>query len=264
MPRKLSRNFFKQNGRVLNPQGTDTPANTGLPREAISTLSNLKPTTKELIFGYYTGAKEKLRIITTRRFIFSNTKWVGAAITLTIVFGTFVFRIPIYKHRVSVPDKYSLFSSQPLTLDSISQKLTYSDSRAVRIDSVFKAFNCPMHGLGEVMVREADANDIPYWVAAAIAFQESSCGKNTPEIDGVKTKNAWGWATYGENVYEFDNYEQGIQIVSKYLSKKFYSRGVNDLCEIMRTYTPPSNGSWCKGVEYFGDLIQSYKSPQNS
>jgi len=264
VPRKLSKNFFKQKGRFLNPQGEIAAYNTSIPREAISTLSNVKPAGKELLLQRVFYAQEKLKIVTSRQFVFAHSKWAGATLAVTIILATFLFRIPLYKYNPSVPDKYSLFSSIPLTLDSVSQELDYSDSRSIRIDRVFKVFNCPMQGLGETFVKEADENNIPYWVVAAIAFQESSCGKNTPVIDGVKTKNAWGWATYGENVYEFDNYEQGIQIVSKYMSKKFYSRGVTDLCEIMRTYTPPSNGSWCKGVQYFGDFIQNYKSPANS
>lgn len=197
----------------------------------------------------------------SKQFLITHAKWAGAGTIISLILATFLFGVPVYKHKHPVPDKYSLYSSIPLTLDSVSQELDYSDSRAVRIDKVFEVFNCPMHGLGEAIVKEADDADIPYWVVAAIAFQESSCGKNTPTLDGVNSNNAWGWATYGANVYEFDSYEQGIETVSKYLSKKFYSAGITDMCEIMRTYTPPSNGSWCKGVEYFGDLIQSYKSP---
>ena len=264
MPRKLSKNFFKQKGRILNPLGEIIPCNTAVPREAISTLSTVKPTKKDIVLQKISTAHDKIKIATSKQFLLANSKWAGAILAITIFLATFIFNIPLYKYSPTVPDKYSLFSSIPLTLDSVSQELDYSDSRSIRIDRVFEVFNCPMTGLGETIVKQADDNDIPYWVVAAIAFQESSCGKNTPVIDGVKTKNAWGWATYGESVYEFDSYEQGIQIVSKYLSKKFYSRGVTDLCEIMRTYTPPSNGSWCKGVQYFGDFIQSYKSPTSS
>lgn len=261
MPRKLSRNFFKQNGRILNPQGETTPYSTAVPREAISTLSNVKPGKRELIWQLITSSQDFIKNKVDRRFLYAHAGWAGAALVVTLLFSSFVFGMPLYKQGSFTPDKYSLFSSIPLTLDSVSQDLDYSDSRSVRVDKAFEVFNCPMHGLGEKMVQEADKNDIPYWVVAAIAFQESSCGKNTPTIDGVKTKNAWGWATYGDSVYEFDSYEQGVEVVSKYLSKKFYSRGVTDLCEIMKTYTPPSNGSWCKGVQYFGDFIQSYKSP---
>lgn len=262
MPRKLPGNFFKQNGRILNPQSRQEVELTTIPREAISTLSNVKPSKIEVVIGKYHYAKEKINYLTSKQFVKTNIQWAGASLFITILLATFIFRIPIYKKAQAAPEKYSVFSSIPLTLDTVSQELDYSDSRAVRIDRVMELFNCPMAGLGEEFVKKADENDIPYWVTAAIAFQESSCGKNVPTIDGESSYNAWGWATYGDQTYRFDNYEQGIDIVSKYLAKKFYSRGETDLCEIMKTYTPPSNGSWCKGVGYFGDFIQSYKSPQ--
>jgi len=261
VPRKLNRNFFKQKGRILNPLGETIAYNTAIPREVIATLSNVKPTKTQLIWQYATVISRRLQINTSRRSIYTHARWAGASLALSLVFASFLFGVPVFKQKQAVPNKYSLYSSIPLTLDSVSQDLDYSDSRSVRIDKVMQVFNCPMKGLGETFVKEADNNDIPYWVVAAIAFQESSCGKNTPIIDGAKTYNAWGWATYGEKVYQFDSFEQGIDVVSQYLSKKFYSRGVTDLCEIMKIYTPPSNGSWCKGVEYFGDFIQSYKSP---
>lgn len=263
MPRKLPGNFFKQNGRVLNPQSKQEVDLINIPREAISTLSNVKPSKIEVMIDTYLQTRQKIKYLTSKEFLKTNIQWAGVSVAVTILMATFIFKIPIYKQVQAAPEKYSVFSSIPLTLDTVSQELDYSDSRAVRIDRVMEVFNCPMAGLGEEFVKKADEYEIPYWVTAAIAFQESSCGKNVPQVDGESSNNAWGWATYGDQVYSFDDYEQGIDVVSKYLSKKFYSRGVTDLCEIMKTYTPPSNGSWCKGVGYFGDFIQSYKSPQN-
>ena len=261
MPRKLSKNFFIQKGRILNPLSEQKVNNTTFPREAISTLSNAKPTKLELVFEKVQYAKEKVLYLTSKDFLATNIQWASASLVITLLLTTFLFKVPVYKRAHAAPEKYSVFSSIPLTLDTVSQELDYSDSRAVRIDRVMELFNCPMAGLGETFVKKADENNIPYWVTAAIAFQESSCGKNVPTVGGHSSNNAWGWATYGENIYEFDDYEQGIDVVSKYLDKKFYSRGTTDLCEIMKVYTPPSNGSWCKGVGYFGDFIQSYRSP---
>ncbi len=262
MPRKLSKNFFIQNGRILNPLSEQRVSSLAFPREAISTLSNAKPTKKDLIFKKILLVKEQAKVLTSKQYLATNARWASASLAITLLLATFIFRVPVYKYAHAAPEKYSVFSSIPLTLDTVSQELDYSDSRAVRIDRVMELFNCPMAGLGDTFVKKADENNIPYWVTAAIAFQESSCGKNTPKADGVDSYNAWGWATYGDSIYKFDDYEQGIDVVSKYLAKKFYSVGTTDLCEIMKTYTPPSNGSWCKGVGYFGDFIQSYKSPQ--
>jgi hypothetical protein len=157
--------------------------------------------------------------------------------------------------------KYSLYSARPLVLGAMTGEAGLGDPRAAKIDQVFSSYNCPLEGLGNVFVSEADKNDIPYWVVAAISFQESSCGKRIPMVDSLPSYNAWGWAVYGDNVKVFDSWEHGIAVVSEYMSERFFSQGVTDLCEIMRTYTPPSQGSWCEGVDYFKDIINEYKTP---
>lgn len=157
--------------------------------------------------------------------------------------------------------KYSIFSSKPLVLGRSSERILSADARAAALEGVLEYFECPMQGMGKAFVEEADKNGIPYWLAPAIAFQESSCGKKTPEKDGIESYNGWGWGVWGEHVKFFDDWEHGIVTVSQYLGDRFYSKGITDPCEIMRVYTPPSNGSWCKGVLYFKDVITQYESP---
>jgi hypothetical protein len=159
-------------------------------------------------------------------------------------------------------NKYALFSSKPLTSLAASSRLFGGDPRAATIDKIMGIYNCPLEGKGRVFVTEADKYNIPYWLVAAISFQESSCGKVTPRADGKESYNAWGWGVWGPHVKTFENWDEGIRTVSRYMGDNFYSKGVTDTCDIMRIYTPPSDGSWCRGVNYFGDIIQNYRSPQ--
>ena len=62
----------------------------------------------------------------------------------------------------------------------------------------------------------------------------------------------------------FENWEEGISTVSEFLNNRFYKQGVTEPCEIMKIYTPSSGGSWCNGVEFFGDIISNYKTPENT
>ncbi len=184
---------------------------------------------------------------------------INAALIIAIVFlisgGT--SNTPKY-------NKYSIFSSKPLTALASSTNLFGGDPRSATLEKIFEAYNCPLKGYGKVFVKEADKHEIPYWLVASIAFQESSCGKITPRIEsGEETFNAWGWGVWGKHVKAFGSWEEGIAAVSKYLGDNFYSRGITNTCEIMKIYTPPSDGSWCRGVNYFGEIIQSYKSPNN-
>jgi len=164
---------------------------------------------------------------------------------------------PVQKIKV---EKYNVFTANPLDIESTTTYLHGMDARAKKIDGVYKAYGCPMYGTGEYIVEQADKNGIPYWLVAAVSFQESLCGKYTPEKAGIESYNAWGWGVYGTNAKFFKSYEHGIKVVSEYFSNRFYKKGIKETCEIMRVYTPPSNGSWCKGVNYFGEKIQNFGS----
>ena len=178
--------------------------------------------------------------------------------TLFLIIGLVVVITPT-KSNIKV-DKYNIYTSKPLESNEYTYDIKVTDARAQKIDNIFRDYQCPLEGLGDVFVKEADKNNIPWYVVAAISFQESSCGKKIPYISGEPTYNAWGYGVWGDNVHEFKNWVQGIEVMSRYLSKKFYSQGVTDTSEIMKTYTPPSLGSWYKGVDYFSNLIQNYSS----
>lgn len=185
--------------------------------------------------------------------------WFAATSLLSLVLAVFLIAKWDVLARPSI-DKYSIFSSKPLVLGNSISAISLDDSRAERIDQVFEKYNCPLEGYGEVFVREADKYQIPFWLVAAVSFQESSCGKKTPEPGGVESYNAWGWGVWGDNVKMFDNWEHGISVVSEYMKTHFYDNGITDTCVIMKTYTPPSNGSWCRGVQFFGDAIEEHKT----
>ena len=186
--------------------------------------------------------------------IWFGTSTIAAVLVLALLITT-VTTLP------KVPSqKYPLFSSKPLVLGISTEKIFGKDSRAAILNEVFSDYGCPLTGTGEAFVTEADRYNIPYWLVAAVSFQESSCGKKIPSVDGVKSYNAWGWGVWGDNVNSFSSWNDGIHVVSKYFGEKFYSKGTTDLCTIMKTYTPPSKGSWCEGVGYFRDVIVHYES----
>lgn len=186
--------------------------------------------------------------------------WIAGSTGAFVLGAALLVMTPNYI-KPDISNKYSIYSSMPLTMSYTEYEVYTKDSRAQRINEVFRQFNCPLEGLGEAFVYEADKNNIPWWLVASVSFQESSCGKKTPEPGGLESYNAWGWGVYGENTHSFDNWVRGIETVSKYMSSRFYSKGVTEPCDIMKTYTPPSQGSWCEGVKYFGEMIESYKTP---
>lgn len=163
--------------------------------------------------------------------------------------------------RVESVQKHNIFSSKPLVLESVSSTISTQDARANKIDGVFNRYDCPMTGYGQDFIDAADEYDIPWWIVASIGFHESTCGKKTPTNGGEETFNGWGWGVWGTNAYQFDSWEHGINTVTKYMATKFFDKGITNTCDIMKIYTPPSNGSWCKSVDYFGEKFQTYESP---
>ncbi|HLB51930.1 hypothetical protein A3F07_02170 [candidate division WWE3 bacterium RIFCSPHIGHO2_12_FULL_38_15] len=189
--------------------------------------------------------------------------WFGSTFFVLLV-TLFTLFLSFSNPKPHITDKYSIFSAKPLVLGDSTFSLDSVDARAVMLDNVFEKYGCPLYGTGRIFVEEADLNNLPFWLAASVAFQESSCGKNTPVKEGVESYNAWGWGVYGDNVKMFENWEEGISTVSEFLNNRFYKQGVTEPCEIMKIYTPSSGGSWCNGVEFFGDIISNYKTPENT
>ena len=187
-------------------------------------------------------------------FIWFGTSTASALIIITLLINSFTTLPKV------ASQKYSIFASKPLVLGKSTERILGRDSRASVLNEVFESYDCPLTGMGDTFVSEADKHDIPYWLVAAVSFQESNCGKKTPGFEGSDSYNAWGWGVWGDNVKGFDDWEDGVETVSEYFSEKFYSNGVTDLCTIMKTYTPPSKGSWCNGVAYFRDRIVHYES----
>jgi len=287
--KKVSKNFFTKNGRELKSY-EDFNAVYSLQDSAESEVVNhiVEP---EIPIENPLVEKIKRNVISAKVFLVEKSRelreksknvdrvklsMVSLGVNAALVVAV-VFLIANSRSAKMYSPKYSIFSSKPLTTLVASARLFGGDTRAAKLDKILEAYNCPLAGQGKTFVKEADKNGIPHWLVASIAFQESSCGKITPQVkiagqedvtnpedlEFEESYNAWGWGVWGENVRSFDGWSEGIKRVSEYLGSSFYSKGITDTCEIMKTYTPHSDGSWCRGVNYFGDMIQNYTSPEN-
>lgn len=268
---KLGKCFYKNGKKILKNKSPNLSSNRG-----IVSISSLTENTKKFSIANNDPAEKNpfntLKVKTKPRIHLKDLRmnvragitgiWASASIVVIFAFITSIMVTP-QKAKPTDTKRYAIYASRPLTLQSSTTSIYSKDSRAQKINEVYKMYKCPLEGLGDVMVYEADKNDIPWWLVAAVSFQESSCGKRTPKISGSETYNAWGWGVYGGMVFSFDNWVRGIETTSKYFSEKFYSKGITNTCEIMKTYTPPSNGSWCEGVNHFANLIQNYETPED-
>ncbi len=260
--------FFKREGKSLKPQSVSSIAFTYSKEKTFDPISSLmdEPTVIYNISGE-TQKKNYIKYLETKILETYNAMPVQKYAVMGVAVALFLFT-GVASFGAVVPAKiepyenhgYNIFSSKPLTYNYAVSQINTKDSRADKIDGVFARYSCPLEGLGGKFVEEADKYGIPWWLVASVAFKESSCGKNTPKIDGAETYNAWGWGVYGDNKHSFENFARGIETVSKYFWNNFYSFGIEDPCEIMKVYTPPSDGSWCADVMYFRDIFENYQT----
>lgn len=124
--------------------------------------------------------------------------------------------------------------------------------RVVVLEKFFEKFNSPLGQSAEKFVQVADEYKIDYALLPSIACQESTCGKFL--IEG--TYNPFGWGIYGDQYISFDSYDQAIGEVGKGLHEGYFSKGYDTLAKIAPIYTPPSNGSWFRGVSWFTNQIE--------
>ncbi len=164
----------------------------------------------------------------------------------------------ISRNQKSQDIAYSVFEAKPPVTITSEDSLSGEDTRAAVIDQYFAKHKCPMAGTGEIMVAAADKYGFEYWWLPAIAWQESTCGKAMPN----NSYNAWGYGIYGTKVTRFTSWEEAVDTIARDLSKNFFAKGLIEPCDVMKRYTPPSNGSWCKGINYFKDEMLGYKSPE--
>ena len=293
MPKRLKKNLFTKNGKEIRSY-QDLNSITSLAgtcdNRSGGVTTGTTPTHEEITSLYLTEriqtqkrprllskAKTNLESLKAPKLLFQtlgneftamrNSKvlaipmlWLVSNAFLTVLVGFLLVNNFSGKNPVNTP-KYSIFSSKPLVLGTSSIRLTGDSSHAAMLDNIFEIYKCPLAGYGNVFVEEAEENGIPYWLVAAVSFQESGCGRKTPQVEGEETYNAWGWGVWGENTKGFEGWEEGIATVSRYFGSRFFAQGITDPCEIMKIYTPSSNGSWCAGVNYFKEVIESYTSP---
>lgn len=138
------------------------------------------------------------------------------------------------------------YAALPSDLNVVSDSVTEEDSRVGKVNAFLTAYNSPLAQYSSLIVSEADTYDIDYRLVPAIAMQESIACKR--EIPG--THNCWGYGIYGKKVTSFDSYEQAIDTITRYFSKK-KTNGVSTLEQIGAIYNPTNHNDWQAHVASF-------------
>ena len=148
----------------------------------------------------------------------------------------------------SASTPFLVYAALPQTVQTIKTAVRAGDARPVVIDLYLTRYNSPMAGYGEYILAKAEEYRVDPYLFIAIAQQESNLGKKMPSED---CHNAWGYGIHARGTLCFSTWEEGITTVMKGLKEKYIDKGLVNPDEIMRKYTPHSNGSWSNGVEQF-------------
>lgn len=153
----------------------------------------------------------------------------------------------INKELTETSQSTQIFAALPDSNPSTSFELISSDARGDILKKYLSEYNSPLAPYSYYIVNVADEYNIDFRLITAIARQESNLCKYIPE----NTYNCWGWGIHSRGTLGFNSYEEGIKTVSEGLKKEYLSKGYNTPDEIMKKYTPMSNGSWANAVNQF-------------
>ena len=145
-----------------------------------------------------------------------------------------------------------ILSPKIIDFPSWNFKFDIADGRGLIVTNYLKRYNSPLLPHAEEIVSISDKYGLDWRLLVAIAQQESNLCKKIPK----DSYNCWGYGIYGDLVTRFDSYPDGLDTVARGLKRNYLDRGLKTPEEIMAKYTPPSQGSWARGVNQFLEDIQ--------
>lgn len=156
-------------------------------------------------------------------------------------------RSTVLGDKTELPE-ISILSALPEESGRISAILQSENAIPLIINNYLKKYNSPLLDFSNEIYEKGLKYGIKPQLLVAIAQQESNLGKTS--LDNCY--NAWGWGIHKNSTTCFSDWREGIDIVARGLSKNYCQKGLcDDPCEMMKKYTPSSNGSWCRGVNQF-------------
>lgn len=133
---------------------------------------------------------------------------------------------------------------QVFGVSSISET---EDARAQIVANFLERYDSPLQPydyFGSKFVEIADRYGIDFRLLPAIAMQESNLCKKIPE----NTYNCLGFGIHAKGTLAFTSFEANFERAARELKANYIDRGLTTPEDIMRKYTPHSNGSWAASV----------------
>lgn len=155
---------------------------------------------------------------------------------------------------VSSSEPANVFLAQNNFGNVVSSSVLPDNSTPLIIENYLKRYRSPLLSFKDAIILYSEKYNVDPKLIVAIAQQESNLGKTSPE----DCYNAWGWGIHAGGTTCFTNWDEAIETVTRGIAKSYCARGLcDDPCEMMKKYTPRSNGSWCFGINHFLEEMET-------
>ncbi len=122
------------------------------------------------------------------------------------------------------------------------------DARVILVHNFLERHNSPILDedpeFAQFLVTLADEQGIDFRLLPAIAMQESNLCKVIPP----ESHNCLGLGIHARGTWGFETYRENFTAAAGILKKNYLDIGLVTPEQIMRKYTPGSNGSWAASV----------------
>lgn len=182
-----------------------------------------------------------------------STEWLQSTDPSNVITAT-------YTLPNNLPFQYStILSALPSQRSDIKTSFKSADARSEILRQYLEKYKSPLEPFAELIVKLADENNFDYRWLVAIAQQESNLCKRIPQ----NSFNCWGWGIYPDpkdpsvlKVTRFKSYEDALVRIAPQFKKIFIGNANHkEPGKVMKTYTPPSDGSWAAGInQFFSEL----------
>jgi len=139
------------------------------------------------------------------------------------------------------------YAALPATQNLLKDGVVAKDVRYELLSNFFQKYDSDLLPFASEIIDTADRYGLDFRLVPSIAMQESNLCKKVIK----ESYNCWGFGIYGDKVKKFKNYSNAIDTVTKTLASDYKAQGLVTPEQIMKKYTPGSNGSWARGVSHF-------------
>lgn len=175
--------------------------------------------------------------------------------TILLIFISLIYlsTLTYQKNRInfSLSNSKVAYAALPTTQNLLRDQIKSKDARIEVLTNFLRKYDSDLSPYAQKIIDTADRYDLDFRLVPAIAMQESNLCKKVIK----ESYNCWGYGIYGTKVKKFKDYPSAIEAVSKTLASDYKDQGLVTPDEIMKKYTPGSNGSWAKSVNHFMNYL---------